>query len=94
MILRTKERMVSGLVHTYIPLSGEARTGGSLRLVICQLSLVDDLQAREILSQPVTDLPEEDARIRPLTSVCVLVHLNAHLHVCTCTHIKMFSSDT
>lgn len=94
MILRTNERMVGGVMIICNPLSREAKTGGSLGPADQQLSLVDELQAREILSQAVSGLPEEDARMCPWTSVCVSMQLNAHLHVNVHTHMETFSSDT
>lgn len=49
------------------PGSKDRRIPGGL--LTSQLSLVDELQAKEILPQAVSDLPEEDSRMRPLTSV-------------------------
>lgn len=69
-----------------IPSAEKQRQEDPWGLLTSQLSLVDELQAREILSQAANGLPEEDAIMCPLTSVCVLMHLNAYLHVYTCTH--------
>lgn len=70
-----------------IPSAEKQRQEDLWGLLTSQLSLVDELQAREILSQAVSGLPEEDARMCPWTSVCVLMQLNAHLHVnCAHTH--------